>query len=184
MSEDNTINIRMAVKSLSDVGIREELNVVLSPLKGEFEVKVEETLANINNGDRFVDAWDSVNLLVNAKSQANLRKLLLLRIVNELHSGINVTAKNKTEIKSRIDSITDSQLKTLLTTRLNTSEEVQLFAPSDELKKSFRKKKNLDMGTPASSLYDDQDVRSEITKTPSQAGTFLLQSGQTEPIKV
>lgn len=157
--------------------------MVLEPLKGEMEKKVDEILTNINNGDRFLEAWDSVNLLVDGKKQPNLRKLLLLRIVNELHSGINVTAHNKSDVKVRIDSIQNKQLKKLLTTKLTTSQEVELYAPNDELKKSFRKKKNLDMETPKSSLYED-DVRSELTKTPSNAGTFLLQSGQTEPIKV
>lgn len=40
------------------------------------------------------------------------------------------------------------------------------------------------MGTPKSSLFDDGDVRSEITKTPSQVGQqFLMETGQTDPIK-
>lgn len=126
VTEDNTLNIRVAVKALKDTGIREELNLLLASLKGEFEKKVEETFVNINNADRFTEAWDTVNLLVDGKKQPNLRKLLLLKVVNELHSGVNVTAKNKKEIESRIRTVKDSQLRTLLLNKLKESSEVVL----------------------------------------------------------
>lgn len=144
VSEDNRLNIRTKAKQISDAGMREEIQNLLEPLKGEFEQKVEVALEDYADKDRFNTAWDTVNLLIDGKKKEQLKKLLLLRIVNETHSGINVTATNKKELKKRIEQVTDTTLKTALMNRLQTKEEVELYSPDAELKRITAMKEHRD----------------------------------------
>lgn len=167
--------------------MREEIHNLLIKLKGEFETKVDDILADYTNRERFNAAWDAINLLVDYHKQPNLKKILLNRVVNEIHSGINVTARNKRELKERIMEITDENLNKALLNRLETKEEVELYSPEEELQKTLKdatikninslRIRDTELSTPESSIYEKyaDDTKSEASSA-TEGTTVVTES--------